>query len=71
MRILAVTPPGIVSLAPEEPARLAAALANAGLVVTARGAAVRIAPHAGTDAATLQLLDETLAAFGNETFISA
>jgi selenocysteine lyase/cysteine desulfurase len=62
---------GIVSLAPEEPARLAAALANAGLVVTARGAAVRIAPHAGTDAATLQLLDETLAAFGNETFISA
>ncbi|MFK4852809.1 aminotransferase class V-fold PLP-dependent enzyme [Microbacterium sp. ZW T6_19] len=62
---------GIVALAPQEPARLAAALANAGLVVTARGAAVRIAPHAGTDAATLELLDEALGAFGNETFISA
>ena len=61
---------GIVALAPEEPARLAAALANAGLVVTARGASVRIAPHAGTDAGTLELLDETLHAFGNETFIS-
>lgn len=62
---------GIVALAPQEPARLAAALANAGLVVTARGSAVRIAPHAGTDAATLELLDEALGAFGNETFISA
>ncbi|QNA92191.1 MULTISPECIES: aminotransferase class V-fold PLP-dependent enzyme [unclassified Microbacterium] len=62
---------GIVALAPEEPARLAAALANAGLVVTARGASVRIAPHAGTDTETLQLLDDTLHAFGNETFISA
>ena len=62
---------GIVALAPEEPARLAAALANAGLVVTARGASVRIAPHAGTDTGTLELLDETLHAFGNETFISA
>ncbi|WP_341945865.1 aminotransferase class V-fold PLP-dependent enzyme [Microbacterium sp. LWH11-1.2] len=62
---------GIVALSPEEPARLAAALANAGLVVTARGSSVRVAAHAGTDAATLQLLDEALAAFGNETFISA
>lgn len=62
---------GIVALAPEEPARLAAALANAGLVVTARGSSVRIAPHAGTDADTFQLLDDTLHAFGNETFISA
>lgn len=62
---------GIVALAPQEPARLAAALANAGLVVTARGTSVRVAPHAGTDAATLQQLDEALAAFGNETFISA
>ncbi|WAA67268.1 hypothetical protein [Microbacterium oxydans] len=62
---------GIVALAPEEPARLAAALANAGLVVTARGPSVRIAPHAGTDADTFQLLDDTLHAFGNETFISA
>lgn len=62
---------GIVALAPEEPARLAAALANAGLIVTARGSSVRIAPHAGTDAATFDLLDETLHAFGNETFTSA
>jgi len=61
---------GIVALAPEEPARLSAALANAGLVVTTRGTSVRISPHAGTDAATLQLLDDALAAFGNETFIS-
>lgn len=62
---------GIVALAPEEPARLAAALANAGLVVTARGSSVRIAPHAGTDAATFALLDEALHAFGNEMFTSA
>ncbi|WEK62588.1 MAG: aminotransferase class V-fold PLP-dependent enzyme [Candidatus Microbacterium colombiense] len=62
---------GIVALTPEEPARLAAALANAGVVVTARGASVRIAPHAGTDAGTIALLDDALAAFGNETFISA
>lgn len=62
---------GIVTLAPEEPARLAAALANAGLVVTARGSSVRIAPHAGTDAETLRMLDETLDAFGRESFTVA
>jgi selenocysteine lyase/cysteine desulfurase len=62
---------GIVALSPDEPARLAAALANAGIVVTARGAAVRVAAHAGTDASTLQLLDDALTAFGNETFTSA
>jgi kynureninase len=61
----------IVALSPEEPARLAAALANAGLVVTARGSSVRLAPHAGTDAATLELLDEALGAFGNETLTIA
>lgn len=60
---------GIVALAPEEPARLAAALANAGLVVTARGGSIRIAPHAGTDAETLGLLDEALGTFGRESFI--
>ncbi|WP_144880818.1 aminotransferase class V-fold PLP-dependent enzyme [Microbacterium paraoxydans] len=60
---------GIVALAPEEPARLAAALANAGLVVTARGGSIRIAPHAGTDAETLGLLDEALGVFGRESFI--
>ncbi|KJQ53528.1 aminotransferase class V-fold PLP-dependent enzyme [Microbacterium sp. SA39] len=62
---------GIVALSPEEPARLAAALANAGVVVTARGSAVRVAAHAGTDDATLQQLDDALGAFGNETFINA
>lgn len=62
---------GIVALAPHEPARLAAALANSGLVVTARGSTVRVAPHAGTDAGTLQLLDDALAAFGYETFTIA
>lgn len=62
---------GIVALAPAEPARLAAALANAGVVATARGAAVRVAPHAGTDAETIRMLDDALAGFGNETFISA
>ncbi|MGW9270920.1 aminotransferase class V-fold PLP-dependent enzyme [Microbacterium sp. NPDC055599] len=62
---------GIVALAPEEPARLAAALANAGIVVTARGSSIRIAPHAGTDAETLRLLDETLQAFGQTTFIGS
>lgn len=62
---------GIVALAPEEPARLAAALANAGIVATARGSSVRLAPHAGTDAATFELLDDALNMFGNETFISA
>lgn len=59
---------GIVVLRPQAPARLAAALASAGLVFTARGADIRVAPHAGTDAATLRQFDETLAAFGNETF---
>lgn len=62
---------GIVALAPDDPAGLSTALADAGLAVTTRGPAIRIAPHAGTDDATLQLLEEALAAFGNETFISA
>ena len=62
---------GIVALAPDEPGRVGAALANAGLVVTARGPSVRVAPHAGTDAETLRMLDEALTASGNEMFISA
>ena len=62
---------GIVTLAPAEPGRVAAALANAGLVVTARGGSVRIAPHAGTDAETVRMLDEALAGSGNEMFTSA
>ncbi|WP_102192386.1 aminotransferase class V-fold PLP-dependent enzyme [Microbacterium aurantiacum] len=61
---------GIVALAPEEPARLAAALANAGIVVTARGETVRIAPHAGTDDETVRMLDEAISPYGNETLIS-
>ncbi|HWS50000.1 MAG TPA: aminotransferase class V-fold PLP-dependent enzyme [Microbacterium sp.] len=62
---------GIVALAPADPARLAAALANAGIVVTARGETLRIAPHAGTDDETLRMLEDAIAAAGNETFISA
>lgn len=62
---------GIVALAPDEPGMLGAALANAGLVVTARGGSVRIAPHAGTDPETLRMLDAALTGFGNETFTSA
>lgn len=62
---------GIVSLTPDEPARLAAALANAGIVVTSRGSSVRIGVHAGTDADTLRQLDDALGAFGNETFTSS
>ncbi|WP_309102252.1 aminotransferase class V-fold PLP-dependent enzyme [Microbacterium sp.] len=62
---------GIVALAPADPARLAAALANAGIVVTARGETLRIAPHAGTDDETLRMLDDAIAAAGNETFTSA
>ena len=60
---------GIVALAPEEPARLAATLANAGVVVTARGDSIRVAPHAGTDADTLALLDDALGSSGRESFI--
>lgn len=61
---------GIVSLAPEAPAALSAALANAGIVATTRGNAVRIAPHAGTSDATLQLLDEAIGSLRNDTFTS-
>ncbi|MGM1017571.1 MAG: aminotransferase class V-fold PLP-dependent enzyme [Actinomycetota bacterium] len=62
---------GIVALAPPEPARLAAALTNAGVVVTTRGETVRVAPHAGTCDDSLRLLDEAIAAAGNEKFTSA
>lgn len=61
---------GIVSLVPEEPARLAAALSNAGVVVTNRGTSIRVAPHAGTDAATILMLDETLRAHGHDSLIN-
>lgn len=51
---------GIVALAPEAPAALSAALTNAGVVATTRGATVRVAAHAGTGDETLRMLDEAL-----------
>ncbi|HTN55935.1 MAG TPA: aminotransferase class V-fold PLP-dependent enzyme [Microbacterium sp.] len=53
---------GIVSLVPEDPERLGRTLADAGLSVTVRAGAVRIAAHAGTGAETLRMLDDALAA---------
>jgi len=54
---------GIVSLLPADgdaPA-LAAALANHGVTVTARGAAIRVSAHVGTGADSLRLLGDALA----------
>ncbi|MFB7251939.1 aminotransferase class V-fold PLP-dependent enzyme [Microbacterium sp. NPDC056234] len=62
---------GIVTLAPEHPAPLSAALTNAGVVATSRGDAVRVAPHAGTADDTLRMLDDAIASAGNEKFTSA
>lgn len=62
---------GIVSLVPEEPARLAASLTNMGVVATNRGGHVRIAPHVGTGDDSLRMLDDAIGAIGNETFTSA
>lgn len=56
---------GIVALAPEEPAALAASLANAGVFATARGATIRIAPHVGTEEETLTMLDDAIIAAGH------
>ena len=55
---------GIVTLAPEEPAVLSAALTNAGIVATTRGATVRLAAHAGTSDETLQMLDDAIGTVG-------
>ncbi len=54
---------GIVTLlpVPQDAATLAAALANHGVTVTARGATIRVAPHVGTGADTLRLLGDALA----------
>lgn len=54
---------GIVTLVPvaQDAAALAAALANHGVTVTARGATIRVAPHVGTGADTLRLLGDALA----------
>ncbi|WP_396655491.1 aminotransferase class V-fold PLP-dependent enzyme [Microbacterium sp.] len=56
---------GIVSLQPrpQDVAPLAASLANHGLTVTARGDLIRVATHVGTDADTLRLFGDALAAF--------
>lgn len=55
---------GIVALAPETPAAMAAALTNAGVVATMRGATVRVAAHAGTTAETLRMLDDAIGTLG-------
>lgn len=54
---------GIVALqpAPHEAAPLAAALANHGVTVTARGATIRVAPHVGTGADSFVLLGDAFA----------
>ncbi|WP_424435161.1 aminotransferase class V-fold PLP-dependent enzyme [Microbacterium sp.] len=54
---------GIVTLLPDpqDAAPLAAALANHGVTVTARGATIRLSVHVGTGADSLQLLDDALA----------
>lgn len=55
---------GIVTLAPEEPAALSAALTNAGIVATTRGATVRLSAHAGTSDETLRMLDDAIGTLG-------
>ncbi len=54
---------GIVTLepVPQDAAALAAALANHGVTVTARGTTIRVAVHAGTGADSLLLLGDALA----------
>ena len=44
-----------------EPPALAAALANHGLTVTARGTTIRVSAHVGTGADTLRLLGDAFA----------
>lgn len=52
---------GIIALAPQDPPALAAALANHGLTVTARGTTIRVSAHVGTGADTLRLLGDAFA----------
>ena len=59
---------GIVSLVPDDAEALGRVLADAGLVVTVRGGAVRVAAHAGTSAETLDLLGGALAVRGRPSF---
>jgi hypothetical protein len=48
---------------PQDVGALAASLANHGLTVTARGGMIRVSTHVGTDADTLRLFGDALAAF--------
>lgn len=61
---------GIVVFAPEaaEVGALAAALANSGVSATTRAGSIRLSPHAGTSAASMQMLDEACAAFVGARF---
>ncbi|PZU49694.1 MAG: aminotransferase [Microbacterium sp.] len=54
---------GIVALepAPQDAPAIAAALANHGVTVTARGASIRVSAHVGTGADSLMLLGDALA----------
>ncbi len=58
---------GIVALAPDPQiaGQLAASLANYGLAFTTRSGLVRLAPHAGTDTQTMQMLQDALSAFAS------
>ncbi len=58
---------GIVTLMPHDAPALAAALANHGVTVTARGATIRVSSHVGTGADSLLLLDDALADAGVAT----
>ncbi|GAA2901650.1 aminotransferase class V-fold PLP-dependent enzyme [Microbacterium esteraromaticum] len=62
---------GIVSLVPHDAEALGRVLADAGLVVTVRGGAVRLAAHAGTSAETLELFERALAAYGRSSFTAS
>ena len=58
---------GIVVLAPADAEGLGALLTAAGVQVTVRSGAVRLAPHAGTTAETLGMLEESIARAGEFT----
>lgn len=59
---------GIVALVPDDPDALGRRLADAGVAVTVRGGAVRVAAHAGTSAETLRMLEDALPASGNPAY---
>lgn len=53
---------------PDDPDALGRRLADAGVAVTVRGGAVRVAAHAGTSAETLRMLEDALPASGNPAY---